>query len=144
MGFTDELSVDFADAHAADGAVPRNVGDEQGCGRAVNHQDVGVVDHIRREEQADDLNFVHKTLGEEGAEGAVAKSGGEDFLFRGAAFALEVSAGEFARRGESFAVVDSEREEVLPVAQCARSRRRNEQVGFAYADSHRAVRLLGD
>ena len=60
-----------------------------------------------------DLHFVVPALGKERADGTVGEAAGEDFLFRGTAFALEVAAGEFAGRGRFFAVIHGEREEVL-------------------------------
>ena len=77
-GIRDELVVDERDADAADGPVPRDVGDgERGAG-AVDHRDVGVVDEVGREELADNLHFIEETLGEERAARTVAKTGDED------------------------------------------------------------------
>ena len=45
-GVRDELVFDERDADAADGPVPRNVGDGEGGGGAVDHRDVGVVDQV--------------------------------------------------------------------------------------------------
>ena len=140
----DEFAVDFAQADTADGPVPRNVRNKQCRRRAVYHQNIGVVDHIRRKKEADDLNFVHKALREERAKGTVAKTRCQNFLFVGAAFAFEVSAGEASRRRICFAVIDGEREEVLPVFERARRGYVDEQVCLAKADYDRAVCLLGD
>ena len=57
-----EFPVDFADSYAADRSVPRNVGNKQSRGRAVYHQNVGVVYHVRREQKPYYLDFIHKAL----------------------------------------------------------------------------------
>ncbi len=60
-----------------------------------------------------DLDFVVPTFGKEGANRAVDQPHGKNFFFGGAAFALEVAAGEFSGRSGFFAVIDGEREEIL-------------------------------
>lgn len=75
-GVDDEFAVYFADSDAADRAVPRYVGNEERGGGAVDHEDVGVVYHVCRQQQADDLHFVHEALGEERAQGPVAEARG--------------------------------------------------------------------
>ena len=57
-----EFPVDFADSYAADRSVPRNVGNKQRRGRAVYHQNIGVVYHVRREQKPYYLDFIHKAL----------------------------------------------------------------------------------
>ena len=134
-----ELAVDLGDAHAGDGAGPRNVGDGEGGGRAVDHGDVGVVDLVGGEELADDLDLVKKTLGEEGAAGAVAEAGGEDFLFGGTALALEVAAGEAAGSGVFLAVIHGKGEEVLTGFYRGGNAGGDEEVGLADGDIDRAI-----
>ena len=104
---------DAADAHRADRAGERDVGDHERGARAVDGEDVGIVLAVRAEEHGDDLRVVEVALGEERAQRAVRHAAGEDFLFGGTAFALEVAAGELADRGRFFAVIDGEREPVL-------------------------------
>jgi hypothetical protein len=143
-GIGDELAVDEGDADAADRAVPRNVGDGEGGGGAVDHRDVGVVDQIGRHERADDLDLIEETLGEERAAGTVAEAGDEDFALGGAALALEVATGEAAGGGVFVAVVAGEREEVLAGAHGLRDAGSDEDVGFADADVDGAASELGE
>ena len=86
------------------------------------------------QQQADNLYLVHEALREERTKRAVAKSGSENFLLGWLAFALEVTAGELAASRELFAVVDSEREEILPGAECGGGSGGNEQFSFALTD----------
>jgi hypothetical protein len=143
-GIRDELALYLGDADAADWAVPRNVGDRERCAGTVDHQDVGLVDLVRREELADDLDLVEEALGEERTAGPVAKARGENLLLGRAAFPLEVTAREAACGRVFLAIVDGQREEVLTGAQCLRDAGGDEDVGFADADIDGAAGELGD
>jgi hypothetical protein len=90
----DELAIDAADAHRADRAGEGDVGEAEGGGSAVHREDVGVVFTIGAEQEGDDLGVVEITFGEQRAQRAVRHAAGEDFLFGGAAFALEVATGK--------------------------------------------------
>jgi len=116
---------------------------EGGAG-AVDHRDVRLVDLVRREEQADDLDFIEETFREERTAGAIAKAGGEDFLLGRPALALEIAAGKTAGGGVLFAVVDGEGEEVLPRAHGGGRGGGDEHDGFASGDGDGAVGELGD
>jgi hypothetical protein len=106
----DELAVDAADAHRADRAGEGDVGQAEGGGGAVHREHVGVVLTIGAEQDGDDLGVVEITLREERPQRAVGHAAGEDFLFGGAAFALEVTTGENAGGGGFFLVFHGERE----------------------------------
>jgi len=60
-----------------------------------------------------DLNLVIPTFGKERANGPIDEARGENFFLGWAAFALEVTAGEFAGGGSFLTVVDGERKEIL-------------------------------
>jgi hypothetical protein len=143
VGLGDELAVDAADAHRADRAAERNVGDHQRGGSAVDAEDIGIVLAVGGEERGDDLRVVEVALGEKGAQRAVRHATGEDFLFRGTAFALEVAAGDFADRGGAFAVFDGQREEVLAFLDLGRGDGGDDDERVAVADGDRAVGELG-
>ena len=66
----------------------------------------------RGQHEALDLDFVEEPLGELRPDGPVHEPGGEDLLGGRAAFPLEESAGEFARRGHALAIVAGQREEI--------------------------------
>ena len=113
-GVGQELAVDQGDAHAADRAAPRDVGDgERGAG-AVNHRDIGVVDLVGRHQLADDLDLVEQALGEEGAARTVAQAGGEDLLLGRTALALEKPAGYLAGGIGALLVIDGKRQKIFP------------------------------
>ena len=111
----DELTIDAADAHGTDGAREGNVGDAERGGGAVHGADIRIVLAVGAEEDGDDLGVVVVAFREERAQRAVRHAAGENFLFRGAAFALEVTTGEAACGGGFFLVLDGEGEEVLAV-----------------------------
>ena len=109
----DELAIDAADANSADRACERNVRNAKRGGGTVDREHVRVILTIRTQEERDDLSVVEVTLGEERTQRTVGHAGGEDFLLGGTAFALEVTAGEFADCSGLFLVFDGEREEIL-------------------------------
>ena len=127
----DEFAIDLGDAHGADRAIPRNVGDSEGGRTAVEHEDVGLVDLVTRQQQTDELNFVEEAIGEKRAARTIAEAGGEDFLLGRATFAFEETTGETTGRGELLAVVDSQGEEVLTWAHGGGGGGRHEDLGLA-------------
>jgi hypothetical protein len=76
-------------------------------------KDIGIVFAVGAQQDALHLDFVIPAFGKERADGAVGQTAGEDFFFRGTAFALEVAAGKFAGGGRLFAVIHGQREKVL-------------------------------
>ena len=111
-GVEDELAVEPADAHGAEGAQEGQFAEHEGRGGGVDAEDVALVLAVDGHEGVVDLDVVEEAFREQGADGAVGDAGREDFLFGGAAFALEVAAGEAARGVEALAVFDLQREEV--------------------------------
>ena len=140
----DELAVNAADAERANRAAERNVGDHQRGGSAVDAEDVGIVLAIGGEKRGDDLRVVEVALGEERPQRAVRHATGENFLFRGTAFALEVAAGDLADRGRAFAVLDGEREEILAFLDFGGGDGGDDDEGIAVADGDRAVGEVGE
>ncbi len=115
-GVDHPLAVDAPDAHAADGTHERNLGDVQGCRSGVHGEEVAFTRSVGLYQGGVHLHIVVVTIREQGADGAVAHAGGEDFLARRARFTLEESAGELARGIELLAIFALEREEVYPLA----------------------------
>ena len=111
-GVEDELPVDPADAHGADGALERDLADGQRGGRGDRAQDVRVVLLVRREDRDHDLDVVLVALGEEGADRAVREPGREGRGLGHPAFALDEAAGDLAGRVHPLLELDGEREEV--------------------------------
>ena len=140
----DELAFDAANAHRAERAVPGNVADHQRGGRADDAEYVGVVLAVGAENDGLHLHFIVPALGKERANRTVGKPAGENFLFRRAAFAFEVAAGEHARRRGFFAVVNGQGEKVLPFLGLGGGHRSHDDDGFAELDGYGAVRLFGE
>ena len=114
----DEVAVDLADAHRADGRGQRDVGDHQRGGGAVHREDVVRVDVVDRQRDRHELRLVVPALGEQRADRPVDHARGQRALLAGAALALEERAGDLARGVHALLDVHRQREEV-DVAQVA-------------------------
>ena len=90
------------------------------------------------------LDFVVPSLGEQGPDGPVNHAAGEDFLFRGAAFALEVTAGKPARCSGLLAIIHREREEILAGLGAGGGHRGDHDDGFPQLNGDGAVGLFGE
>ncbi len=61
-GVGDELAIHAADAHSADRAGKRNVGNAKRCRSAIKGENIGIIFTIRAEKQTDDLCIVKISL----------------------------------------------------------------------------------
>ena len=107
-------------------------------------EDVGVVFTIGAEQDGDDLGVVEITLREQRTQRAVRHAAGEDFLFGGAAFALEVTTGEHAGGGGFFLVFHGEREPGLAVFDLGGGNGGDEDDGVTAADGDGTVGEFGE
>ncbi len=114
----------IADAHGRQHVMERNIGNGQRGGRADDAEHRGILFGIGREHHGDDLGFVHEAFGEQRTDGPVDQAAGENFFFRGTAFAFDEAAGNLAGGIGVLTVIDREREESLARAWAARWRRR--------------------
>ena len=131
----DELAVDPADPHGADGALERDLADRQRGRRGDGAEDVRVVLLVRRQDRDDELDVVLVALGEERADRAVREAGREGRGLRHPAFALDEAAGDLAGRVHPLLELDREREEVeTGPRQAAVGRPENEGVAVAERD----------
>ena len=124
-GEGDELAVDVAQADRAERALERQRRDAQARPRrrswpARRRRSAGRWPARRLWTCTSSWNHV----GKQRADGAVHQPGGERFLGRRAAFALEEAAGELAGRGRPLAIVAGQREEVGCRAAAGRRPRR--------------------
>ena len=140
----DERPVDAADAHGADRAGERNVGNGQGGRCAVDREDVGIILAVRAEQERDDLGVVEIALREQGTERAIGHPANEDFFLGRSAFALEIPAGELSDGCGFFFVFDGEREKILPLFDSGRGNGCHEDDGVAGADGDGAVGEFGE
>ncbi len=110
----DELAVDPADAHGADGTRERDLADRQGGRGRDRAEDVGLVLLVGREDRDDQLDVVLVALGEERADGAVGQPGGQGGCLGRARLALDEAARDLARGVHPLLELDGERKEVEP------------------------------
>ena len=141
VGVDDEVAVDLADPHRADGRRERDVGDHQRRGGAVHGQHVVGVDVVNRHRQGDELSLVAPALGEQGPDGAVDQARRQRRLLPRASLALKERAGDLPGRVHPLFHIYGEREEVH-VAEIARGRG-TEDHRVARADDNGAGGLLG-
>ena len=137
----DEVAVDLADPHRADGRRQRDVGDHQRRRGAVHREDVVGVDVVDRERDRHQLGVIAPFLGEQRADRAVDHARGQRALLAGAALALEERAGDFPGGVHALLDVHRQREEV-DVAEAARDRGAEDH-RVALADDDCAGGLLG-
>ena len=142
-GIDDEIAVHLADAHRADGAVKRNVGNAERDRRAVDAGDVGIVGRIGREHHGDDLGLAAEAFGEQRPDGPVDLAAGENFALAGPPFALDEAAGNASGGVGVFAVVDGEGEEVDALTRVGVGAGGGENNVVADAHNAGAVGLLG-
>ena len=143
IGVGDELAIDASDANRAQRTAPRNVADHQRCRCADDAENVRIVLAVRAEQDGLDLDFVIPALGEERANRAVGETAGEDFLFCGTTFALEVAAGKLSSSSSLLAVIDGQREEVLSVLRLGGGDSGDDDDRFAELNGDGTVGLLG-
>ncbi len=106
------FAVAEADARGADRAHERRAGQRQRGGGRHHGDDVGIVLLIVREHGDDDLGVAAPALGEQRPDRAVDQPRRQRVLFRRAALALEITAGNAAGRVVFFGVVDGQRQKV--------------------------------
>ena len=137
----DEVAVDLADPHRADGRGERDVGDHQRRRGAVHGEDVVGVDVVDRERDRHQLRVIAPVLGEQRADRAVDHARGQRRLLARAALALEERAGDLPGGVHALLDVHRQREEVDVAHGSGDGGRKDHRV--ALADDHCAGGLLG-
>ena len=135
----DELAVHAADAHGADRAGKRNIGNAERGGGAVDRENIGIILAVGAEQNRNDLRVVKITRGKERPERPIGHARGERFFFRRAPFAFEIAAGKFPDRRRFFAIIDRERKPILPFLDCGGGDGAGEHDGVAAGDDDGAV-----
>src|SRR5262249_51428533 len=138
----DVLTVDQADANPRDGLLERDLRHREGCRRAGQSQDVGVVLGIRREDERDDLRLVPPARREERSDGAVDDAARQALLFGGFAFPLEEASRYAAGRVGVLAIVDGQGEEVDSLSRALGAACRDKYDRVAGPDDDGAARLF--
>ena len=105
-------AIDQADAHRADRAEERNVGEGQRGGSGVDAEHVGIVIGVGGEHEGDDLGLALEAFGEHRTHRPVDLAAGENFALAHAAFALDEAAGKASAGVGVFAVINGEGKEI--------------------------------
>ena len=137
----DEVAVDLADAHGADGRGERDRREHQRRGGAVHREDVVGVDVVDAQRHVHQLRLEVPALREERADRAVDHARGQRALLARATLALEERAGDLARGVHALLDIHRQREEV-DVAEVADGRGAEDH-RVALADDDRAGGLPG-
>ena len=140
----DVLAVDVADARGTDRAVERDAGQRQRGRRADHRRNVGIDLGIDRHHRRDDLHLVVEAIRKQRPDRPIDQPGGQRFLFRRPAFALEKAAGNLAGGVGLFLVVDGQREEVLAGLGFSAGDDGDQHDGIVEADHDGAACLAGD
>ena len=142
-GIGDEAAFDQADAHGAERAEKRNIGEGQGGRSGVDAADIGIVFRVGGQDQGDDLGLALEAFGEHRTDRPVNLAAGENFALAHAPFALDKAAGNASAGIGVLAVVDGERKEVDALAGLGIGGGGGEDNVFAEAHDGGAVGLLG-
>ena len=138
-GVEHDLAVHIAHGHAADGAVPGNVGHGNGQGSAVHTGDLGGIVGVQTHDGHGDADIVAHILGEQRTDGTVHHAGGEDGVFAGAALTAHKAAGNAAGGVELFLKLHAQGEEVHAFAGLFAHGDVAQHAGLAVADQGAAV-----
>ena len=115
-GVDDVFAVNQTEGNAGDGAVPGDLGDGNGDGRAEHGRDLGRAVRIDRHDRGDHGNVVAHILGEQRADRTVDDAGGKHGLFGRSALSSLPGAGDLADGIELLLIVHGEREEIHALA----------------------------
>ena len=132
-----------ADADACERALEGHAAQGEAEGGTHRADDVDGVHLVGDERGRHDLDLVAEAVGEARADGAVDHARGERGLLTGTALALEVAAGDAARRVHLLVEVDGQGEEVVVLPLLGHDDG-HEGGGVALLDERGAGRLLGE
>ena len=136
--------VDESDAGCADRTLEGRSRQRQRGRGGHQRNDIRIVLHIVRQRGHDDLGLVAPAIHEQRADRSIDQAGDQRLLLGGAAFALEIAAGNAARCVGLLLIVDGQRQEVDAFAGRLGGHDGGEHNGFAIGRQHGAVGLTGD
>ena len=138
-GVQDDLAVHQTHLHAADGAVPGDVG-HGGHQRSADHTgDLGAAVRVKAHDGHGDAHVVAHLLGEQRAHGAVHHAAGEDGALTGAALAAHKAAGDAACGVELLLILHVQGEEIHALAGLGAHDHVAHDAGLAVADQRTGV-----
>ena len=133
-GVQHDLAVHQTHLHAADGAVPRDVGHGSDQ-RGTDHTgDLGAAVRVKAHHGHGDAHVVAHFLGEQRAHGAVHHAAGQDGALAGAALAAHKAAGDAACGVELFLILHVQGEEIHALAGLGAHDHVAHDAGLAVAD----------
>ena len=133
-GVQHDLAVNQTHLHAADGAVPRDIG-HGGHQRSADHAgDLRAAIRVKAHDGHGDAHVVAHLLGEQRAHGAVHHAAGQDGALAGAALTAHKAAGNAACGVELFLVLHVQREEIHALAGLGAHDHVAHHAGLAVAD----------
>ncbi len=138
------FAIGEADARAADRAHERGAGERQCSGRRDHRDDIRIVLLVVRQNGDDDLRIAAPAFGKQRADRAIDQARGQSVLLGRAALALEITAGNAARRVVFFRVVDGKRQEVDAGFRLLGRDNGGDDGGLAVSGNDCAVRLARD
>ena len=112
-----KFTLNAANAHCANGAIPRDIGDCECCRSGDNTPGIWYAVKIHRKRHYNNLNVIAHTIREQGAKGSINQTGGENSFFGWAATALDKSAWDFTNGVLSLFIITGEGEEIDTRAQ---------------------------
>ncbi len=142
-GIGHKLALHASHAHGSQWACPGYVAHHQRRAGANDAQDIRIVLAIRAQQHRLHLHFIIPAFGKQGSNGPVGQPAGEDFLFRGAPFPLEIPAGEFPSRCGFLAVIHRQREEILAFLGLGGGHGGHQHYCVAQLHRHGSIGLLG-
>ena len=111
-GVDNQLAVHQTHEHAADGAVPGDIGNGQSDGGTDHTGDLGAAVGIDAHDSHNDGHIVAHVLGEQGTDGTVDHTAGQDSLLTGAALTAHKAAGDAADGVQLLFKINAQGEEI--------------------------------
>ena len=142
-GVHHQLAVHKTHLHSANRAVPGDVGDGQSGGGADEGGDLRGAIPVHAHDGSHDGHVVAEVAGEEGTDGAVDDTAGQDALLAGTALAAHEAAGDAAHSVHLLLKVNAEGEEVDAVTGTGRGGGGDENGGLTVGHQHGGVGQLG-
>ena len=138
-GVQHDLAVHQAHLHAADGAVPGDVGHGSDQRGADHTGDLGAAIRVQAHDGHGDADVVAHLLGEQRAHGAVHHAAGQDGALAGAALTAHKAAGDAACGVELFLILHVQGEEIHALAGLGAHDHVAHHAGLAVADQGAGV-----
>lgn len=139
----DKFTGDASDTDGGDGSGPRDIGNHEGGGGAVEGKDIGIILAVGAEENGDDLSVVVVAFREKRAERTIDHAAGKDLFFGGATFTPKIATGNATDGGGFFFVFDRKGKEVLAVFDFGGGDGGDDDDSFAHSDEGGAVGEFG-